>query len=167
MAVRSPSGKTFPENFTIIPSAKKWVFHAIYRLAFLSLYGEHICLLNRLVIRDEEDAEYHCSFETLILTHEMFRSSTVMLCTFHTIWQPFKRDIYNLLPSKKSQNRKLIEFIEVGRAWGEYTWYTIVFMILYHKTYLFFYDQKQYIFMGYSNIRLVCTELRLNMTEQI
>jgi hypothetical protein len=46
MAVRSPSGKTFPGNFTIIPSANKWVFHAIYRLAFLSLYGEHICSLN-------------------------------------------------------------------------------------------------------------------------
>ncbi len=88
MAVRSPTGKTFPGNYTIIPSAKKWVFHAIYHLAFLSLYSEHICLLNQLVITDEEDAVYH-SFETLILTHEMVRSSTVMLCTFHAIWQPF------------------------------------------------------------------------------
>ncbi len=77
MAVCSPTGKTFPGKYTIIPSAKKWVFHAIYHLVYLSLYGEHICLLNRLVITDEEDAEY-CSFETLILTHEMFRSS--MLC---------------------------------------------------------------------------------------
>jgi hypothetical protein len=97
----------------------------------------------------------------------MFRSSTVMQCTFHAIWQPFKRDIYHLLPSKNSQNGKLIELTEVGRAWGEYTWYTIRFMILYHETYLFFHDQKQYIFMGYSNIRLVCAELRLNMTDQI
>ncbi len=137
MAVRSPSGKTFPRNFTIIPSAKKWVFHAIYCLAFLSLYSEHICLLNRLVIMDEEDAEY-CFFETLILTHEMFWSSTIMLCTFHAIWQPFKRDTYHLLPSKTSQNGKLIELTEVGRAWGEYTWYTIVFVILSHKTYLCF-----------------------------
>ncbi len=119
MAVRSPIDKTFPGNFTIIPSAQKWVFHAIYCLAFLCLYGEHICSLNWLVITDEEDAEY-CSFETLILTHEMFWSSTVMLCTFHAIWQPFKRDIYHLLPSKKSQNGKLIELNEVGRARGEY-----------------------------------------------
>ncbi len=141
MAVCFPSGKTFPGNFTIIPSANKWVFHAIYRLAFLSLYVDHICSLNWLVITDEEDAEY-CSFETLILTHEMFRSSTVMLCMFHAIWQPFKRDIYHLLPSKTSQNGKLIQLTEVGRAWGEYTWYTIVFMILYHKTYLLFHDQK-------------------------
>jgi hypothetical protein len=89
---------------------------------------------------DEEDAEYH-SLETLILTHKMFRSSSAMLCTFHAIWQPFKRDMYHLLPSKKSQNRKLIELTEVRRAWGEYTWHIIVFMILYNKTYLFFHDQ--------------------------
>jgi hypothetical protein len=70
VAVCSPTGKTSPGNFTIIPSAKKWVFHAIYCLAFLSLYGKHFCLLNQLVIMNEEDAEYH-SFETLILTHEI------------------------------------------------------------------------------------------------
>jgi hypothetical protein len=125
MAVPFPTGKTFPGNYTIIPSAKKWVFHAIYRLAFLSLYGEHICLLNRLVITDEEDAEYH-SFGTLILTHEMFCSSTVMLCTFHAIWQPFKRDIYHLLLSKKSTTGKLIELTEIGRAWGESTWHIML-----------------------------------------
>ena len=118
MAIRTPTGRTFPGNFTIIPSAKKWVFHAIYRLAFLSLYGEHICSFNRLVLTDEEDAEYR-SFENLIVTHEMFRSSKVMLCTFHAIWQPFKRDIYNLLPSKKTKNGKLVELTEVGRSWGK------------------------------------------------
>jgi hypothetical protein len=133
MAVCSPTGKTFPGNFTIIPSAKKWVFHAIYCLAFLSLYGEHICSLNQLVITDEKDKEYR-SFESLILTHEMFQSSTVMLCTFHAIWQPFKRDIYHLLPSKKSQNGKLIELTEVGGAWGEYTWHIIIFLISYNET---------------------------------
>jgi hypothetical protein len=37
MAVRTPCGKTFPGNFSIIPSAKKWIFHAIFRLAFLEL----------------------------------------------------------------------------------------------------------------------------------
>jgi hypothetical protein len=58
MAIRAPTGRTFPGNFTIISSAKKWVFHAIFRHAFLSLYGECICSLNRLVITDEEDAEY-------------------------------------------------------------------------------------------------------------
>ena len=57
MAVRTPSGKTFPGNFSIIPSAKKWVFHAIFRLAFLELYGDEVCSMNRLVLTDEEDAE--------------------------------------------------------------------------------------------------------------
>ena len=71
MAIHSPTGQTFPWNFTIIPSAKKWVFHAIYCLAFVSLYAEHICALNQLVLTDEEDAEYR-SFESLILTHEVF-----------------------------------------------------------------------------------------------
>jgi hypothetical protein len=102
--------------YELIYFRESYIHVAIYHLAFLSLYGEHICLLNRLVITDEEDAEY-CSFETLILTHEMFQSSTVMLCTFHATWQPFKRDIYHLLPSKKSQNGKLIELTEVGREY--------------------------------------------------
>jgi hypothetical protein len=56
MAIRTPTERTFPGNFTIIPSSKKWVFHAIFWYAFLSLYGEFICSLNRLVVTDEEDA---------------------------------------------------------------------------------------------------------------
>jgi hypothetical protein len=75
-------------------------------LAFLSLYGEHVCSMNRLVLTNEEDAEY-CSFETMIATHDAFRVSKVMLCTFHTVWQPFKQDIYILLPSKKSPKGKI------------------------------------------------------------
>ena len=67
---------------------KKWVFHSIFRLAFLSLYGEHLCSMNRLVLTDEEDVSYH-AFETMIATHDAFCSSKVMLCTFHAVWQPF------------------------------------------------------------------------------
>jgi hypothetical protein len=65
MAIRTPTGRIISENFTVIPSSKKWVFHAIFRHAFLTLYGEFICSLNRLVLTDEEDAEYR-SFECLI-----------------------------------------------------------------------------------------------------
>ncbi len=107
MAVRTPSGRTFPGNFTIIPSAQKWVFHAIFRLA---------CSLNRLVLTDEEDAEY-CSFETMIATHDSFKTSTVMLCIFHAIWQPFKKEIYMVLP-RKSASDKPVELSDVGRTWG-------------------------------------------------
>ena len=116
MAVRRPSGKTFPGNFTIIPSAKKWVFHAIFRLAFTSLYGEQVCSMNRLVLTDEEDAEY-CSFETMIATHDSFQSSSVMLCIFHAIWQPFKKEIYMVLP-RKSASDKPVELSDVARAGG-------------------------------------------------
>ena len=118
MAIRTPTGKTFSGNYTIIPSSKKWVFHSIFCLAFMSLYGEHVCSMNQLVLTDEEDAEY-CAFESVIATHDAFSSSKVMLCTFHAVWQPFKRDIYNLLPSKKSPKGKLIELTEVGKQWGE------------------------------------------------
>ena len=58
MAIRTPTGRTFAGNFRIIPLSTKWVFHAIFRHAFLSLYGEFICSLNRLDLTDEEDAEY-------------------------------------------------------------------------------------------------------------
>jgi hypothetical protein len=118
MAIRTPTGITFPGNYTIIPSSKKRVFHSIFRLAFLSLYGEHVCSINRLVLTDEEDAEYR-AFETMIATHDAFCLSKVMLCTFHAVWQPFRWDIYNLLPSKKSPKGKIIELTDVGKSWGQ------------------------------------------------
>ncbi len=74
--------------------------------------------MNQLVLTDEEDAEYR-AFEPVIATHDAFSSSKVMLCTFHAIWLPFKRDVYNLLPSKKSPKGKLIELTDVGKQWGE------------------------------------------------
>ncbi len=84
----------------------------------MSLYGENICTINQLVLTDEEDAEY-CAFETVIATHDAFCSSKVMLWTFHAVWQPFKWDVYYLLPSKKSPKGKVIELTDVGKLWGE------------------------------------------------
>lgn len=72
--------------------------------------------MNRLVLTDEEDAEYR-SFETLIVSHDAFKSSSVMLCIFHAIWQPFKKDIYLELP-RKSGPDKPVELSDVGRTWG-------------------------------------------------
>jgi hypothetical protein len=74
--------------------------------------------MNQLVLTDEEYAEY-CAFETMIATHDACCSSKVMLCTFHAIWQPFKWDLYNLLPSKKSPKGKVIALTDVGKLWGE------------------------------------------------
>ena len=95
-AVRSASGDTLPVNLTIIPSAQKWVFNAIYKLAFPSLYSSNVCSMNRLVLTDEDEAEY-APFQSAIATMPEFSKSNVMLCTFHSIWQSFKKDLYPLL----------------------------------------------------------------------
>ena len=96
VAVRSASGVTLPVNLTIIPSAQKWVFNAIYQLAFPSLYSSNVCSMNRLVLTDEDESEY-APFQSAIVTMPEFRKSNVMLCTFHGIWQSFKKDLYPLL----------------------------------------------------------------------
>jgi hypothetical protein len=112
MAVRTPCEKTFPGNFTIIPSSKKWVFHALFHLTFLELYGDEVCSMNCLVLTDEEDAEYG-SFKSLIATNEKFKKSNVMLCIFHAKWQPLKRDIYPLCPRKSKKGKP----IELSKIW--------------------------------------------------
>ena len=95
-AVRSASGDTLPVNLTIIPFAQKWVFNAIYQLAFPSLYSSIVCSMNRLVLTDEDEAQY-AAFESAIATMPEFSKSNVMLCTFHGSWQSFKKDLYPLL----------------------------------------------------------------------
>ncbi len=74
--------------------------------------------MNCLVLTDEEDAEYR-PFKTTIATHESFKCSSVMLCIFHAIWQPFKKEIYLLLPRKLSPD-KPVELSDIGRMWGTY-----------------------------------------------
>ena len=81
MAVRTPSGKTLPGNLAIIPSEQSWVFYAIYQHAFPHLYSSEVCSRNRLVLTDEDEAEYR-SFEALIETKSEFKQSTVM----HLSW---------------------------------------------------------------------------------
>ncbi len=96
MAVHTPSGTTLPGNLTIIPSEQKWVFHAIYQLAFPHLYSSDMCSRNQLVLTDKDDAKYK-SFESVIESIDDFKRSTVMLCTFHGIWLTFKKDLLPLL----------------------------------------------------------------------
>jgi hypothetical protein len=95
MAVRTSSGTTLPGNLTIIPSEQKWVFHAIYQLAFPELYSNEVCSQNRVVITDEDEAEYQ-SFESVIETSEFFKFK-VLICTFHGTWMAFKKDLLALL----------------------------------------------------------------------
>ena len=96
VAVRSASGATLPVNVTVIPSAQKWAFETLYKTAFPQLYSPDVCTMNRLVLTDEEKAEYE-PFQTAIETTDYFQQSKVMLCTFHAIWMSFKVDLYPVL----------------------------------------------------------------------
>ncbi len=118
MAIRTPAGRTFPGNFMIIPSAKKWVFHANFRHAFLSLYGECICSLNRLVVTDEENAEYR-SFECLIEITMCFNFQE-LCCVPSMQFGNLLSVIYIRCCQKKTCTGKLIELTEVGQKWGDY-----------------------------------------------
>jgi hypothetical protein len=97
----------------IIPSEQSWVFHAIYQYAFPHLYSSEVCSRNRLVLTDEDEAEYK-SFEALIETTSDFKQSTVMLCTFHGIWMAFKKDLLTLL-----------EDCECGKVYGKYMFFIV------------------------------------------
>jgi hypothetical protein len=84
MAVWTSNGKTLLGNLTMIPSEQKWVFHAIYELAFPELYSNEVCSQKLVVISDEDEAEYWL-FESVIETSEVFSRSKVLICTFHGI----------------------------------------------------------------------------------
>jgi hypothetical protein len=93
MAVCSASMDTLPGNLTIIPSAQKCVFHAIYQHAFPHLYSSEVCSRNRLVLTDEDTSQFK-PFESLISTTNTFKLSKVMIFTFHGIWMAFKKAIF-------------------------------------------------------------------------
>jgi len=63
-----------------------------------------VCSMNHLVLTDEDEAEY-ALFQSAIATMPELSKSNVMSCTFHGIWQSFKKDLYPLLdktPTDKS-----------------------------------------------------------------
>ncbi len=64
--------------------------------AFPELYSNEVCSRNRVVITDEDEAEYQ-SFESVIEMSEVFARSKVMIWTFHGIWTAFKKDLLALL----------------------------------------------------------------------
>ncbi len=96
MAIWTSSGNTLPGNSTRIPSQQKWVFHAIYQLAFPELYSNEVCSRNHVVITDKDEAEYR-SFQSVIEMSKVFSRSKVLICTFHGIWMAFKKDLFALL----------------------------------------------------------------------
>jgi hypothetical protein len=140
MAIWTPTSKTFPVNIKIIPSAKKWVFYAIICLTFLSLYSEHICSLNRLVLTVEEDAEYYCSFECLIGTHDPFRLSKVMLCTFHQFDNLSRRMYIICYPQTRHSRANLLSLLKLGNHGVSNYFLLMQTRPLQHKIYELIYD---------------------------
>jgi hypothetical protein len=122
--VRSPIGKCYMSNVTVIPSGdikkfsvmlifqfvcshlfsnnysssgKAWVFRYITRSIFLELFGTVTVQHNRLCLTDEDPSEYR-TFETNTVVDDNYKRSKVMLCTFDAIWKPFKENIRPRLP---------------------------------------------------------------------
>jgi hypothetical protein len=88
--------------------------------------------MNRLVLTDEEDAEYRL-FEAVISSNETFKSSRVMLCIFHAIWQPFKRDVYLLLPKEHSDG-KGGKLTKRGKQFGKNYCITLLKIVVIYNT---------------------------------
>ena len=115
LAIRTPTGETFPGNLTIIPSQKRWIFHCIYWYAFIHLYGVDTCSHNCLVLCDEDKSEYG-PFENQIVTNNTFKDSLLMLCIFHALTQPFKKEVFPFLPKKSAKSLLLSK---AGYSYGE------------------------------------------------
>ena len=115
MAIRTPGGKTFPGNMTIVPSGQVWVFASIYKHAFICLYGEVTVSRCRLVLTDEDFSQFH-PLENLINTNTTFKDIKVMLCIFHAVWGPFRKEVFPHLGKQANDSGLLTE---KGRIWGE------------------------------------------------
>ena len=99
LAIRTPSGRTFPGNFTFIPSGKSWVFQCIYQYAFTSLFGTTVCSYNRLALFDDDFSE-RGPYESCIATLPHFSKSKVMLCVFHAVWMPFQEQVIRFITAR-------------------------------------------------------------------
>lgn len=115
-AIRAPSGVTSPVNISFIPSGKRWVFECIYRFAFVALFGSVTCSRNRLALFDEDNAEFG-PVENCIRTMPEYKHSRVMLCVFHAVWMPFKKNVFPEI-SKRFRNSKGLT--KTGKRLGEY-----------------------------------------------
>ena len=122
LAICKPTGETFPGNLTVIPSGKRWIFVCLYEIGFIALYGSVTCPRNCKTLCDEDDAEYG-PFENAIATLPEFEKSQLMLCVFHAVWQPFKKEIFPYLPKNTGKSKELTA---IGEMWGK-------FIFLYHS----------------------------------
>ena len=109
--VKDASGECCIGNATLIPSQQRWVFHHIYKICFLALYGEVTVSRIRLFLTDDDISE-HSPLDSLILTDACFKLSKHMLCMFHAIVMGFAEYVYPYL-NKSRGKRKLTKKAEV------------------------------------------------------
>jgi hypothetical protein len=76
-----------------------------------------------------------------------------MLSTFHAVWQPFWRDIYHLLPAKKTCKGKLIELTENGKLWVEYQFIIDknLTIIIHDLIYIFYFSLATYLYATFQH----------------
>ncbi len=66
-----------------------------------------------LALTDEDPSKYR-TFEMNTMIDDNYKCSKVMLCTFHVIWKPFKKNIRPRLP--KDSGGLLLS--NMGRKYG-------------------------------------------------
>jgi len=113
----------FSNNYS--SSCKAWVFWYITRSIFPELFKTVTVQCNQLGLTDKDPSEYRM-FETNTMVNDNYKHSKVMLCSFHTIWKPFKENIRPRLP--KDSGGLLLSTI--GRKYGKSQWFT--WKILHH-----------------------------------
>ena len=70
-------------------------------LCICGSFGKVTISRNRLALFDDDRAEYG-PFEHCIQTVPEYSNSRVMLCVFHAVWMPFKKNIYPLITKRFS-----------------------------------------------------------------
>jgi hypothetical protein len=104
------------------------VFRYITRSIFPKLFGDVTVQRNRLGLTEEDPLEYR-TFEANTKSDKNYQQSKVMLCTFHTIWKPFKETIRPRLPKKSGG----VLLSTIGKSYGEFMMSNCITQLLLSK----------------------------------
>ena len=108
MAIRLPTGETFPGNITVIPSGQRWVINTLAKSALVFFFGNETVQRNRMTIHDEDISQTGASDDAIATVIE-FSKSNMRLCLFHAVWQPFAKLVFKHLPRRSSNSKMLSE----------------------------------------------------------
>ena len=132
MVVKDANGEAHVGNISVLPSEKKWVFNEIYKTIFIKLYGEETIKRNRLILTDEDSAEYE-PVVNAIKTTEAYKKTTHMLCVFHALAKKFKEVVYPTLPHMKGGNN----LSPLGEKYGENVFWQFLSYVLFSEHNIF------------------------------